>query len=560
MTISSLWKKILCLPICLAAQSDEFAWAEGTHWDSFQEEEILPLLKGIVILDDPSRVHSYGIKGVVGVRAEGIEIPGGVHELQQRLLPFFNNELDFQMINELKKCIFSYYQSKYRPFVTVGLPVQEVLDGVVQVVVIESKLGEVKSEGNEWFADGLFVKSFHVEQGDVLNIKAIKEDLEWLNLSPFHNTDAIFAPGEQIGTTDLILVTEDRFPVRVYVGADDTGNNATGNARGFTGFNWGNVFGLDQTLSYQFTTSRDLKDFLSHTAQYIAPLPWRHRLYVYGGYATFRPDITGFKSTGQSAQLSMRYKIPFSVYEDSNLELSWGTDYKFTNNNIAYEGGTTLPVIGQFVNLFQGILGISQGKKNRFLQWGYEFDFIFSPAEFLPHQSNSDYQALRYKAVNKYCYGKANFQGSWEWMSHGFLNFQFRGQLASANLLPSEQFGLGGYDTVRGYNEREVNADNAICLNLEIRLPSWSFAKYADDYPKGDQFTILGFLDYGFGQNHKPLPNEQKNYQLLGAGPGIRVSVSDYFSMRLDYGFRLLGIPSLEGKGSRFHFGAVFSF
>lgn len=43
---------------------------------------------------------------------------------------------------------------------------------------------------------------------------------------------------------------------------------------------------------------------------------------------------------------------------------------------------------------------------------------------------------------------------------------RFRGQLASTNLLPSEQMGLGGYNSVRGYLERQVNVDNGLIVNL----------------------------------------------------------------------------------------------
>lgn len=47
-----------------------------------------------------------------------------------------------------------------------------------------------------------------------------------------------------------------------------------------------------------------------------------------------------------------------------------------------------------------------------------------------------------------------------------------QGQIASRNLLSSEQLGLGGLYTVRGYDERILNTDNGLFLSGELALSS----------------------------------------------------------------------------------------
>jgi len=109
------------------------------------------------------------------------------------------------------------------------------------------------------------------------------------------------------------------------------------------------------------------------------------------------------------------------------------------------------------------------------------------------------------------------------------------GQVSSAPLVASEQFGLGGPDTVRGYQYREIIGDNVFNVGTELRV-----------LPIPDNETLqlsLGF-DYGFVQQRKPAPGERKFQGLMGYGPGVRLNVpfdiasrTNYSSVRFDVGF-----------------------
>lgn len=60
-------------------------------------------------------------------------------------------------------------------------------------------------------------------------------------------------------------------------------------------------------------------------------------------------------------------------------------------------------------------------------------------------------------AVNHYIYSRIAISDFFTLPKNFGLFGEFRGQISNQNLVPSEQFGLGGYDTVRGYAERVVN-------------------------------------------------------------------------------------------------------
>jgi hemolysin activation/secretion protein len=111
------------------------------------------------------------------------------------------------------------------------------------------------------------------------------------------------------------------------------------------------------------------------------------------------------------------------------------------------------------------------------------------------------------------------------------------GQVSSAPLVASEQFTIGGPDTVRGYRYKERMGDNAFNSTIELRaLP------VPGEYSEAVQL-VMG-LDYGFVQQRKQVKGVPEFDKLLGFGPGVRLTLPfkiaerpSYFSVRFDIGF-----------------------
>lgn len=135
------------------------------------------------------------------------------------------------------------------------------------------------------------------------------------------------------------------------------------------------------------------------------------------------------------------------------------------------------------------------------------------------------------------------------------LSLLAKGQISSQNLLPSEQFGLGGYDTVRGYDQREVNKDGAILASAEARSPALPVVK-----PWNDAVQFLIFLDYGWGSDHNAIPGQRKTDYLLGTGPGIRYTIEPYLTARLDWGIKLHKKANFGGGNTMIHFNITASY
>lgn len=498
-------------------------------------------IEGLILVSNKDHLlDPECVEDVRGLYIVDVDIPGRYKDLQRILDPiYFDQPFTTQKIREIKGAIHRYYEENKEPFVLVYVPQQEICYDVLQIVIMRSKLGKIKVEGNRSFTARDISRYVHSVPGEDLNVVSLQTDLNFINRNPFRRVNAIYGPGKELGTTDIILDTEDRRTYRLYASADNTGVPTTGRQRIMAGLSLGKVIGLDQVFSYQYTSSYDFKNFQAHTAQWTINLPWLHALNFYGGYSMLEPDLPfpSFTNKGRSTQASGRYIVPLRSARLTTHEIGFGFDYKNTNNNLFFTDFYSN--FAQLVNLSQFML---QYKRNH--EWSdwridYEAQIYYSPGALFENQSDADYEALRAGAKNKYVYGKAAFRYFQRLPKHFTVDIWLRGQLASGNLLPSEQFGIGGFDTVRGYDERQLSMDTAFVGNLEVRSPAFSLISMIRRFPMRDALQFLAFVDYGYGRNHNLFEGEPLDAYLLGIGPGLRYTLDPYIAVRLDYGFRL---------------------
>lgn len=258
-------------------------------------------------------------------------------------------------------------------------------------------------------------------------------------------------------------------------------------------------------------------------------------------------------------QTSGRYTIPLKIYRYLEHEISCGGDFKRTNNT--FEFSEDFPVFGSNVNLTQLTLGYSGNYEKNTYRLDFNGDFYWSPGRWLADQTNDDYASLRPGAKNHWVYFKGAFVYLQRLPKSFSLSLAARGQVSSEPLLPSEQFGLGGYDTVRGYDQREVNKDDAVFLSAEARSPAFAvLRKMKPTWKATDALQFLVFLDYGWGIDIDTLPGGKKSNYLLGTGPGLRYTVEPYLTVRLDWGIKLHKEAAYGGGNTMIHFNVTASY
>jgi len=410
-----------------------------------------------------------------------------------------------------------------------------------------------------------------LRSGSTLDSRALMEDLNWLNNNPFRQVDVTFKQGGKagpkdlgkLGLTDVDVTVEDRLPLRPYFGYEDSGTRFTGTDRLLAGFNWGNVFGLDHQFNYQYATDVDFDLVKAHSASYIAPLPWRHTVLVYGSYVDGKADFTPIGSSttaeGASWQASGRYVWPLPTVGKLRHDVSFGFDFKRSDNDLLFGGTNVLQQsqtdVAQFALGYSGLLPDKWGRTS------FGAEMYFSPGDLTGNNDDLSFEKMRSGASASYFYARVNAErvtrlpADFAWVLKGW------GQVATERLLPSEQLALGGYNTIRGYDERVVLGDLAWMISNELRTPTIGLGNLLELPGGRDQLQLLAFLDYGEVRQSSTRPEDgaDPDKALCAVGAGLRWTVSRNFSLRFDYGFAL-SERELNEHDSRGHIAALLSF
>jgi hemolysin activation/secretion protein len=142
----------------------------------------------------------------------------------------------------------------------------------------------------------------------------------------------------------------------------------------------------------------------------------------------------------------------------------------------------------------------------------------------------------------------------------GDNNFLIAGidvQLTPNRLLPSQQFVIGGGQSLRGYRQNIRAGDNGVRFSLEDRI---ALERNEAGNPI---FQLAPFFDAGVVWNNdssnRPLPEEQF---LAGVGLGIIWEPIPKLSLRLDYGYPLIKIQDkgTNAQDEGFYFNVRYQF
>ena len=517
-------------------------------------------LNGLIFLSDRAALRPDGV-AMDGVECTGLPYlqGAGFKRLTSRYL---GRPVTLRRLNQLTRDLVAFCREQDRPIVDVLVPEQNISRGTVQVLVLEGRLGRVQAEGNRHIRSDLLTRQVRTRPGEVIRGHSLAADLDWLNQNPFRQVDLVFVRGREPGETDLLLRTEDRRPLRVYTGYEDSGNEATGEDRVLFGANWGCAFGFDQQLNYQYTASPDFKRLAAHSGSYVIPLPWRHTLTFFASYATSAPDLAGglFALKGKSWQLSGRYSLPFRGGARLGLtqKVSAGFDFKRSNNNLAFGG---FEVFDQQTDIAQFAASLAECLKDRHGATSAEIALVASPGGLTRYNHTKDFDAARSLARANYALANVALERTTALPAGFGWNVRITAQLATQNLLSSEQLGLGGYDTLPGYEEREANGDNGFILGNELQAPKISLGKLLGSNGAVDQLTLRVFWDHGEVTNHALLADEDAHLVLESAGVGFRYLLAPHLTMRFDYGWQLRESGLTDGRRNRrAHLGVVIAY
>ena len=533
--------------------------APATPRESGSDSIVVPSLRGLVFVAGRDQSQPGGLDRT-GVAADGLPLLRDAR-LTARLNAFIGKPLTFRQLHVITDLIVARYRAKGHPVVKVFAPEQDVHTGVIQIVVEEFHVGKVIVDGARWFTPGQISGPFRMKAGDEVRSNRIIDGLDAANANPFRKVELVFKPGTAVGETDLILKTQDRFPVRVYAGYDNSGARVTGRDRWSLGANWGNAFGLDQQLSYQFTSSSDFwrpgpkrssgsdaASFLSHSLSWSAPLPWGDRLMIFGAYEQTNPNVgQDFGLLGKSGQASLRYVHAVSFVPGARENVQFGFDFKTANNNLDF-GGTQVSSGSTEIAQFLGVYSLSA--TDRFGTSSLTQTLVYSPGHLTGANTDAAFQPNatqfgRFGATADYVYAHTEIDRVTRLPFGALWTLRLIGQVSSKPLLDTEQLSVGGPDLLRGYEPNSINGDEGVIVSNEIRTRDVAILR---SVPQA-QIHALAFVDNAALWNLDAQPGDIGHTRATSAGVGLRLNLATYAAVKFDYGWQLNTVPGETRRG-----------
>jgi hemolysin activation/secretion protein len=507
--------------------------------------QLVPELKGLVFVTSPDAVRTDGIDSVPGGGVDTHAVPlldGIADQLRARLgQPLTRGDL-----SAITRLVQQAYRGAERPFVDVSVPPQKVASGVIQIIVTEYRVGEVRVTGNRYFSTGLIRSMGKLEPGQPLTLPRLRKALDDYNQNPFLTVNGVVEPGATLGTSDVVLEAKDRFPLRIYGGYDNQGVPTLGRDEWFAGFNWGNVLGTGQVLSYQYTRSFENR-YWSHSASDVIPLDPNNRLLIFGAYATQKPLLAPvFRSEGHSGQLSGRFvhDVPMPLGVRSSFQ--FGLDYKRTDNNLEFFG---FRLLDSAVEVFQFPLIFTATIDDKMGQTVLENQFVISPGNITKYNKDIYMRLLVPFSDASYGYDRASITRitrlpyKFAWILRGMVQF------ATGNLPYSEQLAAGGIGSVRGYDPNAALGSEGVMLKSEIDTPAFSL--FAKDGKFADQLQFGLFLDYANLWQQRRIPDSPRNAELASIGGNVHYTLGRYLDVEVEVGHQLRRAPFARDRQTR---------
>jgi hemolysin activation/secretion protein len=509
------------------------------------------ILQGLVFVPAKASLQADGVpvaaSGDWRVAAQGLPLLDTV-EFKQMMHEFIGKPFTLADAAKIRQQTNKWLADHDHPFVNATIPPQNVDNGVVQVVVVEYRLGRIDVVGARYFSKNTVRRMSSLRPGQVMTASQITQNANVMNSNPFLTPDINFREGSTSGTTDMEVKVTDRRPLRVYAGYDNQGVRSLGLDEFQLGINWGNVLDTGQVASYQYTRSFSGR-YASHSIDDVIPLSAIESVQIFTNFSALSPKVAdGFHNSGHNYNASIRYvrTLPFWSGGLSSAHLRLGYDYKYTDNNLLFifPGFGSFPLLNSAAEVHQFPVIADGVFSDRYGQTAVENDLIYAPGRLTSRNNDAAFQTLTAGAAAGYVYDKLSITRTTRlpknvtWIVRGIVQ-------ESNNILPyTEQLGGGGVGSVRGYYPDTALGSNGELLSTEIRLPAFSPGTLFGQPRLGDLAQLGVFYDYGALRSPKTVAGGQAPVDLAGAGFFIHYSVDRFVDIDFNYGWQLKHVPT----------------
>ncbi|RUT08289.1 hypothetical protein DSM106972_014570 [Dulcicalothrix desertica PCC 7102] len=415
-------------------------------------------------------------------------------------------------------------------------------NGIIKIQIVEGRLESVQINGLKRLEDPYIRNRLKRATGIPLNQKRLEEALQLLQIDPIiQRVNAELLAGSSPGLNVLRVQVEEAPALRAGIVYANNQSPSIGSNQAslfvahdnFTGY------GDQISLEYGFTEGLDI-----YNISYKVPvnsLDGTLRVsYSNNNSKIIESPFNELGIRSDSETLSFSYRQP--IVKKTQTELALGIDFDvrrsqtYLLDNIPFsfsEGPENGESRVSAIRFFQDW---TKRSATQVLSARSQFSFGIDAFDATVNNTGADGRFF-------------SWLGQFQWVQQVspriLLITRIDGQLTPDSLLSLEKFSIGGAETVRGYRQNQLVADNGILGTIELRIPITR---------NPSTLQIRPFFEIGTGWNNRgdnPDPN-----LIASLGLGLDWQAIPGLNLSLDYGIPLVGITdkgdSLQDNGLNF--------
>jgi hemolysin activation/secretion protein len=464
--------------------------------------------------------------------------------------PFENKELTLKGIQKIADLITDLYRKKGYITSRAFVPPQKIENGVLEIKVLESKVGKIQVKGNHYFSAHYINSYMTLKKGEAFNYIDLKHDLVNVNEHPDLSVKAVLTPGETPGSTDIILNEKDNLPIHVSIGYDNFLSYYLDRNEYTYTFTDNNLLGHGDILSVQYNRAVESDLYYYYSGRYSYPVT--HSLDLGFFYSRSNMllgrNLLSIDSSGESKMYSLFATQNLIKNENLKVNLNFGFDYKdvdnYLNGDLSSRDYLRIPRVGFDFDMADdfgrtvisddfnyGVPGIMGGTKG-------DLD-----ANDTPTSRTGASGSFALDTLNLLRQERLPFDTSLLWKNQL--------QFSTSKLTETEEFQAGGPANNRGFGPADVVGDAGYAMSWEFAVPPYFIPKYYQlPYFKTSMynaFRFIGFYDWTNVHSNSVQSGENKNTTLGSAGCGARFNIAENFYARYEIAWPVQDTSS-DGK------------
>jgi len=466
----------------------------------------------------PAPAPVFAIKGF---QVSG-ENPLGEAETRRVLAPF-QREATLDTLQQATAALEAELRRRGYGLHRVVLPPQEVGD-TVRLEIVKFTIAKVHVEGNTRSGNASVRRSLpELREGESPNFKRLAVQTAIANENPNKQLQVALRESDQPDRIDAAITVKESQPWSAGASLSNSGSESSGKDRLTLTAGHTNLFDLDHQFFAAYTTSIERSQDVKQLG-----LTYKAPLYAAGAVlaASYtRSDVVGNFGTFSSTGAGHTFGVSSTWYLAPELgrrpSITLALDDKLFDATVIDD----VP-IGQARRSRPVTVGYAARTDSDQATWGYNLDLSVNTGSG-SHNDLASYQnedpriaTVSWKALRGGISYAAPLAATWTWSARA--QFQYSPDV----LISGEQFGLGGFGSVRGTrNDRPIAGDKGVLGSVEITTPELMAG-----------LRLLGFADAGWLGNNDPNgTNKPSSDRLASLGVGARYGVGK-FALSLDYG------------------------